>query len=141
MSPRSCSDLSTLPTDTPRISSISARPIGWRYAMRASVSSAAALSRAGRAASSSLGIGRALANSAASSSFASGVTCDLHVGKGAGLLDTTLAELRHLEQSKQGREDLPRLGARGDELGPARTDSQREQVADERDRARHVDGA
>jgi hypothetical protein len=47
MSPRSCSDLSTAPTFTPRISSISARPIGCRYAMMASVSSAAADSRAG----------------------------------------------------------------------------------------------
>ena len=39
--PRSCSVLSTPPTATPRISSISARLIGCRYAMMASVSSAA----------------------------------------------------------------------------------------------------
>src|SRR5262245_11190670 len=39
MRPRSSSDLSTLPTATPRISSISARPMGWRYAMIANVSS------------------------------------------------------------------------------------------------------
>ena len=66
----------------------------------------------GRAtASSSVAMGRALANSAASSSFASGVTRDFHVGKWFGLSDSQLAELRELEQAEERRENLPRFGA------------------------------
>src|SRR5256886_16129809 len=47
-SPRSSSLSITAPESTPRISSTSTRPTGWRYAMMASVSSAAGESRRGR---------------------------------------------------------------------------------------------
>src|SRR5687768_13872053 len=50
MSPRSASLSITAPESTPRISSTSRRPTGWRYAMMASVSSAAGDNRRGRSA-------------------------------------------------------------------------------------------
>src|SRR5258705_2987153 len=50
MRPRSTSLSITAPESTPRISSTSRRPTGWRYAMMASVSSAAGDSRRGRSA-------------------------------------------------------------------------------------------
>src|SRR5918994_646626 len=46
--PRSCSERSTPPAETPRISSISTRPTGCRYAITARVSSVAALSLGAR---------------------------------------------------------------------------------------------
>src|SRR6476659_169746 len=117
--------------------------------MSASVSSAAALNRAGRDASwarsiasvYSEGIGRALANSAASSSFASGVTRDLHVGEWSGLLDAALSELRHLEQTEKGGEHLPGFGAALHEVRPHGAGADGEQRTDHADRARHVDRA
>src|SRR5688572_5490891 len=191
MRPRSCSDLRIAPQFTPRISSTSARPIGWRYAMMASVSSAAADNRAGRLAScarsiasvysarvrichpppvsisstpwpassycvrssvsapatsssvasessvarSPIEMGDELANSAASSSFASGLTLDLHVGKGPVLPQLHFAALRHLQQSEQDRKDLPRLGSRAYEIAPAAAAPEREDVAHDGDRA------
>src|SRR5437867_2247997 len=50
MRPRSSSLSMTAPESTPRISSTSSRPTGWRYAMIASVSSAAGDKRRGRSA-------------------------------------------------------------------------------------------
>src|SRR5688500_14955554 len=121
--------------------------------MIASVSSEAALSRWGRAASwarsivsvysarvricqpppiSSDGIGRALAKSAASSSFASDVTRDLHGGERSGLRELELALLRHLEQREQCRKHLPGLGVGGHDVAPARLCPQREHAAHRR---------
>src|SRR3954471_1873291 len=71
-----------------------------------------------RVASSSVAIGRALANSAASSSFASGVTRDFHVGEWFRLRHAQLAELGQLEKAEQRRENLPRLGAVFDDVRP-----------------------
>ena len=62
------------------------------------------------AASSSSAIGRALANSAASSSFASGVTLDLHVCEWLRLMHAQFAHLGQFEQAEEGRQHERRLG-------------------------------
>src|SRR5437868_8210965 len=93
------------------------------------------------AASSSGGMGRPLAKSAASSSFASGVTRDLQGGEGTTLMQATLAAARQLEQRQERREHLPRLGAGGADVHPAHVGAQREQPADRVDRAVHVERA
>ena len=59
---------------------------------------------------SDVATGWPLAKSAASSSFARGVTCDLHGGEWARLGDSQLARLGQLEQREKNREYLPRLG-------------------------------
>src|SRR5262249_39263913 len=99
-------------------------------------SSSAACSSAGdasgsRTASSSVAMGLALANSAASSSFASGVTCDLHVGERSGLVHAQLAEFGELEKTKQGRKDLPGFCSALDELRPTDAGSEREHRAND----------
>src|SRR6476469_8442035 len=91
------------------------------------------------ASSSSEWMGRALAKSAASSSFASGVTADLHVGEWSGLLNAALSELGHLEQPEQRGQHLPRLRSRLHEVGPASADAEREERANHGDRTGHVD--
>src|SRR4051812_49078306 len=85
-------------------------------------------------------MGRALAKSAASSSFASDVTDDVHGCKGSGLEDAQLAELRHLEDAEKRGEHLPGLGVGGDEVAPAGALANGEHRANHGDRAGDVEG-
>src|SRR3954471_10174962 len=110
------------------------------------ISSSAACSSAGDAsdssvASSSVAIGRALANSAASSSFASGVTRDFHVGEWFGLRHFQLTELRQLQEAKKRRKNLPGLGVLPNDLRPEDARFELEHRANNRDGAGDVDGA
>src|SRR5674476_1025282 len=93
---------------------------------------------ASSAASSSVGMGRALANSAASSSFASGVTRYLHVCEWSGLLDAALAKLRHFEEAKQSGQHLRWVGLARDEIRPHQMRAKGKHGANELDCARHV---
>src|SRR6188472_4550196 len=92
-----------------------------------------------RAASSSSGMGRPLANSAASSSFASGVTGDLHGGEGTGLTELQLATLGELEQGEQGREHLPRFGIAVQDVTPPRSGTRRQHRTYDDDRTVHIE--
>src|SRR4051812_23869478 len=93
------------------------------------------------AASSSVAMGRALANSAASSSFASGVTGNLDVGKRLWLGDAELARLRKLEQPKQRGKYLPRLSGSVHEVGPPHACADGEHGTDQGDGAGDVEAA
>ena len=84
-------------------------------------------------------MGRPLAKSAASSSFASDVTRDFHVGKRFRLGDTELAELRELEQAEERRENLPGLGGFFDDFCPKNSRAQREDRSDRDDGAWDVE--
>src|SRR5262245_6630750 len=86
-------------------------------------------------------MGRALANSAASSSFASGVTSDFHVGKWSELFHTNFPGLRHLEDAEQRRQDLPWFGRSFDDLRPQNAGLERQHGAYDSDRAGDVDRA
>src|SRR5579862_3038619 len=86
-------------------------------------------------------MGRALANSAASSSFASGVTGDLHVGERSGLVYAQLADLGEFEQTEERRKNLPWLGVALHELRPADVRLEREHGANDEDRAGNVERA
>src|SRR5690349_20064844 len=86
-------------------------------------------------------MGRALAKSAASSSLASGVTTDFHVRKRFKLHHAKLAELRHLEQPEQRRQDLPGLSALLDELRPHEACLELQGSANDADGSRHVERA
>src|SRR5581483_2219754 len=86
-------------------------------------------------------MGRALANSAASSSFASDVTRDFHVGERPWLRDAKLTELRELEEAEKRRENLPRLRTRLDELRPQNSRAEGQDGPNGHDRARDVERA
>src|SRR5438067_2529992 len=89
--------------------------------------------------SSSTGTGRALANSAASSSFARVVTGDLNVGKWPRLRHTKLAEPLELEQPEQRRQHLTRRRVLAHHVRPLQPRLDREQRPDDLDRGRHVE--
>src|SRR5918992_4800350 len=93
---------------------------------------AAALASSSSAASSSVGIGRLLAKSAASSSFASGVTGDLHATKGSHLHELELATASQFEKREQRRQYLPRLRVVLYQIRPLRHRAHREQGANGR---------
>src|SRR2546423_3417456 len=91
--------------------------------------------------SSAAEIGEALAKSAASSSFASGVTGDCERRERAPLVEAQLAELGQLEEREENRENLPRLGVLWSDVGPLRFRAHREKRAHETDGAVHVERA
>src|SRR4030095_12499629 len=94
-----------------------------------------------RAANSSVAMGRALANSAASSSFARGVTTYFHVRKRAPLGNPKLTQFGKLEEAKERRENLPRLGAAVDELRPENSRLEGQDRSNDDDRTGNVERA
>src|SRR5690606_12652075 len=104
------------------------------------MASAAGVASGSSAASSSIGMGRPLAKSAASSSFASRVTTALHRSDGVGLKYAKLAAARELEKGKECGEHLPGCGSGYHYISPARSHPVGEDVANGRDRAIHVEG-
>src|SRR5690606_32722337 len=70
-------------------------------------------------ASSSLGTGRALEKSAASSSLARGFTSDEHVGERIRLLEFELAAAGQFEEGEERGQDLPTLRPLSHHIAPA----------------------
>src|SRR2546423_12375011 len=91
--------------------------------------------------SASTGTGTALAKSAASSSFARGVTCDLEGSEGAWLHQSQLAALGELQQGKQYREHFPWFGVSRQNVLPMRVCANREQGPDNADRSINIQRA
>ena len=82
-----------------------------------------------------------LAKSAASSSLASGFTCDHQGGKGGGLSQPQFAAAGQFKEREQCRQHFPRLGGRTDDVVPARPRPQLEHGADGSNGAVDVQGA
>ena len=80
-------------------------------------------------------MGRGLAKSAASSSFASEFTADLHSSKGTGLGQAQFAPAGQFEQGEKAREDLPGFGAGRHDVTEARHGAQRDDGAHDLDEA------
>src|SRR5207253_885020 len=101
-SPRSLSFSITAPESTPRISSTSTRPTDC----------------GSRVMSSSTVSGRAEANSADSTSFASGFTADLNRGERPLLVNVQRAALGELEQGDEGGQDVHERGTLPHNVAP-----------------------
>ena len=86
-------------------------------------------------------MGEALAKSAASSSFASGVTGDFDGRERARLIEAQLAELRELEECEENGKNLPRLRFLRNDVRPLRFGAHGENGAHHADGAVHVERA
>src|ERR1700680_3738815 len=101
------------------------------------VSASSACSAIARGASAGTGV--ALAKSAASSSFARGVTCYFERREGVRLHESELSTLRELEKRKQWAEDFRWLSLLRKDVFPLRAGTDRQHRAHDSYRAIHIE--